>query len=154
MDERFRLNGECALVSGGSKGLGFSVGRAISRAGASVVLTSRHLEEAAEGAASIEAEGGVAIAVKADVTSREEIAACVQLAEQKFGKIDILLNNAGINIRRPTLELEEADWDPVIDTNLKGCLICAQAVRAGMISRKYGRIINLGSLISSTSLGG
>src|SRR5258708_23967532 len=154
MDERFRLNGECALVSGGRKGLGLSTARALSRAGRDVVLTSRHLEEAAEASASIEAEGGVAIAVKADVTSREEIAACVKLAEEKFGKIDILLNNAGINIRRPTLELGESDWDPVIDTNLKGSLICAQTVAPGMIARKFGRIINLGSIMSSISLGG
>src|SRR5439155_18074421 len=76
-------------------------------------------------------------------------------AIETFGKIDILVNNAGINIRRPSVEVREVeDWDPVIDINLKGCLLCAQAVAPGMIERKYGRIINMGSIMSAISLPG
>jgi NAD(P)-dependent dehydrogenase (short-subunit alcohol dehydrogenase family) len=154
MNELFRLDGQCALVTGGSKGLGLSMARALARAGASIVITSRHVDEAEAAASEIREFGGGALGVRADVTNRDEVWACVKRAEEEYGKIDILLNNAGINIRRPTIDLTEEDWDPVIDTNLKGCLLCAQAVAPGMIARNYGRIINLGSIMSSVSLAG
>ena len=152
--EKFKLDGQCALVTGGSKGLGRAMALALASAGADVVITSRHLAEADETAQEILALGRGALAIEADVTDRAAIAETVRQAEAKFGKIDILVNNAGINIRRPTLDVDDAAWDPVIDINLKGSLICAQAVAPGMIERKYGRIVNLGSIMSSISLGG
>lgn len=150
----FKLDGQVALVTGGSKGLGRTFARALAGAGADIVLTSRNKAEAEEAAAEIRALGRRAIALESDVTDREAVAEMVRHAEAEMGKVDILVNNAGINIRRPTLEVRDEDWHPVIDINLKGTLSCAQAVAPGMIARGYGRIINLGSIMSSVSLGG
>jgi len=150
----FKLDGYCALVTGGSKGLGRAFAKALAGAGADVVLTSRHLNEAQEAADEIVAAGRRALALEADTTDRAAMAEVARRGEEAFGKIDILVNNAGINIRRPTQEVGDDEWDSVIDINLKGCLICAQAVAPGMIARGYGRIINLGSILSSIAIAG
>jgi NAD(P)-dependent dehydrogenase (short-subunit alcohol dehydrogenase family) len=152
--EVFGLEGNVALVTGGSKGLGRSFARALAGAGADVVLTSRNAGEAEVAADEIRAMGRRALALEADVTDRSAVAEMVRRAEEEMGKVDILVNNAGINIRKPTLELQDEDWHPVIDINLKGSLYCAQAVAPGMIARGYGRIINLGSIMSTVSLAG
>ena len=124
-------------------------------AGADLVLTSRHLREAEEAAGQIDELGRRTLAIEADVRDREAVQETVRRGVEAFGKIDILVNNAGINIRRPSVDVREVeDWDPVIDINLKGCLLCAQAVAPGMIERKYGRIINMGSIMSAISLPG
>lgn len=150
----FKLDGHCALVTGGSKGLGRAFAKALAGAGADVIVTSRHLNEAQAAADEIIATGRRALAIEADTTDREAVAETVRRGEEAFGKIDILVNNAGINIRRPTAEIDDAAWDPVIDINLKGCLLCAQAVAPGMIARGYGRIINLGSILSTIAIPG
>jgi NAD(P)-dependent dehydrogenase (short-subunit alcohol dehydrogenase family) len=152
--DKFRLDGQCALITGGSKGLGRAMAKALSGAGASVIITSRNLEEAQESVEEITASGGSGLALEADTTDREALTEMVRLGTEKFGKIDILVNNAGINIRKPTLEVGDEDWDPVIDINVKGVLMAAQAVAPGMIERRYGRIINMGSIMSTVSLGG
>jgi NAD(P)-dependent dehydrogenase (short-subunit alcohol dehydrogenase family) len=152
--DKFRLDGQCALITGGSKGLGRAMAKALSGAGASVIITSRHLEEAQEAVEEISASGGAGLALEADTTNREALTEMVRLGTEKFGKIDILVNNAGINIRKPTLEVGDEEWDPVIDINVKGVLMAAQAVAPGMIERRYGRIINMGSIMSTVSLGG
>jgi NAD(P)-dependent dehydrogenase (short-subunit alcohol dehydrogenase family) len=130
--DKFRLDGQCALVTGGSKGLGRAMARALASAGAAVVLASRNLSEAEEAAEEIARLGHGTLGLEADTTDREAVQEMVRRAEETFGKIDILINNAGINIRRPTLEVEDADWDPVIDINVKGVLVCAQAVAPGI----------------------
>jgi NAD(P)-dependent dehydrogenase (short-subunit alcohol dehydrogenase family) len=153
--DKFNLKGRVALVTGGSKGLGRSMAGALAAAGADIVLASRNLSEVKEAADEIRRLQGVRVlALEGDVTERESVRAMARHGREAFGKIDILLNNAGINIRKPTLEVSDEDWDPVIDTNLKGCLLCAQAVAPGMIERRWGRIINLGSIMSTVSLGG
>lgn len=152
--DKFRLDGQCAIVTGGSKGLGRAMAKALAVAGASVLITSRNRAEAEEAADEVRALGRAAVGMEADTTDRAAVAAMVRRAEQEFGKVDILLNNAGINIRKPTLEVGDAEWDPVLGINLKGCLLCAQAVAPGMIERRYGRIINMGSTMSFTSLPG
>jgi NAD(P)-dependent dehydrogenase (short-subunit alcohol dehydrogenase family) len=152
--DRFRLDGQVALVTGASKGLGRSMARALADAGSDLIITSRNLEEAQEAALEIERTGRRALALQADVTDRAQVAEMARRGTKAFGKIDILINNAGINIRRPTLEVEDDHWDPVIDINLKGSLLCSQAVAPGMIERRYGRIVNLGSILSSISIAG
>ncbi len=153
--DKFKLNGRTALVTGGSKGLGRAMANALADAGADIILTSRHLAEAREAAEEIRKYQGVrALALEADVTDREAVRVMARQGREAFGKIDILVNNAGINIRKPTIEVEDEDWDPVIEINLKGSLICAQAVAPGMIEQKWGRIINMGSIMSTVSLGG
>ena len=152
--EIFRLDGRCAVVTGGSKGLGLAMARTLSSAGANVVITSRHLAEAESAAHEIQLAGGNAIGLEADTTDRSALDQMVDIANQKFGVIEILVNNAGINIRKPSLEVDDASWDPVMEINVKGVLMASQAVAPGMIALGRGRIINLGSIMSSVSLGG
>jgi NAD(P)-dependent dehydrogenase (short-subunit alcohol dehydrogenase family) len=152
--DKFRLDGQVALVTGGSKGLGRSFAKALASAGADLIITSRHQNEAEEAAEEVRSLGRRALALEADTTDRAAVHKMVCRGVDEFGKIDILINNAGINIRKPTLEVGDDEWDPVIDINLKGCLLCAQAVAPGMIERRYGRIVNMGSIMSTVSLAG
>src|SRR5262245_32483757 len=149
--DKFRLDGRCAVVTGGSKGLGRNLAKALANAGADLVITSRHLPEAENAAEEIRAGGRRALALKADVADRTAVAEMVRRAENEFGKIDILVNNAGIGIIKPAQDVADADWDPVLAINLKGSFLCAQAVAPGMSKRGYGRIINVGSILSSVS---
>jgi NAD(P)-dependent dehydrogenase (short-subunit alcohol dehydrogenase family) len=152
--DKFKLDGQVALITGGSKGLGLSFARGLASAGADIIVASRNAGESEAAAQEIRSLGRRSLAFEADVTSRDQILEMVKQAEDELGRIDILINNAGINIRKPALEVQDSDWDPVIDINLKGSLTCAQAVAPGMIARGYGRIINLGSIMSTVSLAG
>lgn len=144
----FDLTGRVALVTGTSRGLGQYFARALARAGADLILTSRRRETLKEFAAEIEALGRKAFCVDLDVREEASIRAMAVEAEQAFGKIDILVNNAGCNVRKPALEVTWDDWNTVLDTNLRGSFFVAQAVAQGMIARDYGRIINIGSVTS------
>ena len=153
--DAFRLDGKVALVTGGSKGLGRAMAQALAEAGADVALCSRNLSEAE--AAAQEIAGSTrrkAVGFKADVTERESVAQLRQDCEAAFGQIDILLNNAGINIRKPTPELTDEDWDSVLDISVKGSFLCSQAFLPGMMERKWGRIVMLGSIMSFVSIPG
>lgn len=152
--ERFRLDGFCALVTGGSKGLGLAMAKALAAAGAAVIVTSRHLQEAQAAADAIRATGRPALALEADTSNRAAVADMVRAGEQALGKIDILVNNAGTGAVKPIADLGDEDWDPVLNINLKGCLLCAQAVTPGMLARRYGRIINVGSIMSTVGMAG
>jgi len=145
MQELFDLSGKVAVVTGASRGLGQYFGRALAKAGADLVITSRTLASLAEFKQEIESLGRKALAVQVDVLSQSDIENMVRTAIKEYGKIDILVNNAGLNIRSPSAEFAWEDWDTVVDTNLKGNFFCAQAVGREMIKRNYGRIINMGS---------
>jgi NAD(P)-dependent dehydrogenase (short-subunit alcohol dehydrogenase family) len=145
MGNLFSLSGKVAIVTGTSRGLGQYFARAIAKAGADLVITSRDLSRLTEFKKEIEALGRKALPVQLDVLSQSNIEDMVRAAIKEYGKIDILVNNAGLNIRKPTTEVTEQDWDTVLDTNLKGSFFCAQAVAKEMMKRKYGRIINIGS---------
>jgi gluconate 5-dehydrogenase len=145
MQELFDLSGKVAIVTGASRGLGQYFGRALAKAGADLVITSRELSSLTEFKQEIESLGRRALAVQVDVLSQNDIENMVQMAIREYGKIDILVNNAGLNIRSPSAEFSWEDWDTVVDTNLKGNFFCAQAVGREMIKRNYGRIINMGS---------
>ncbi|MGI8914719.1 MAG: SDR family NAD(P)-dependent oxidoreductase [Chloroflexota bacterium] len=145
----FRLDGRVALITGGSKGLGEAMAGALASAGAAVILTSRHYDEAKAAADRVAAEyGGRALAIAADVTNASQVADMVQQSLGVLGHIDILVNNAGINIRKATLDLSEAEWQEVMATNLTGPFLVSRAVAPQMIERGWGRIINLGSIQS------
>ncbi len=152
--DRFQLTGMCAIVTGGSKGLGRSMAKALSAAGADVVVTSRHADEAKAAAAEIADSGRRALGLAADTGDRAALLDMVRHAESAFGKVDILVNNAGTGQIKPALEVTEDDWEPQLRTNLKGCFLCAQAVAPGMMTRRYGRIINLGSIFSGVGTAG
>ena len=145
MHELFDLSGTVAVVTGASRGLGQYFGRALAKAGADLVITSRTLSSLDEFKQEIESLGRKVLPVQMDVTSQSDIENMVKAAMKEYKKVDILVNNAGLNIRSPSADFAWDDWDTVIDTNLKGNFFCAQAVGKEMIKRKYGRIINMGS---------
>lgn len=145
MQELFDLSGKVAIVTGASRGLGQYFARALARAGADLVITSRKLSSLNEFKEEIESMERKALAVQMDVLSKSDIDKMVQAAIKEYGKIDILVNNAGLNIRNSAADFSWEDWDTVLNTNLKGSFFCAQAVAKEMIKRNYGRIINIGS---------
>jgi NAD(P)-dependent dehydrogenase (short-subunit alcohol dehydrogenase family) len=144
----FDLTGQVALVTGASRGLGQYFGRALARAGADLIITSRTLESLQDFKRQIEELGRKAVPVELDVRNFESIQRMAEAAGQAYGKIDILVNNAGCNVRKPALDISWDDWNLVLDTNLRGTFFVAQAIARRMIPRSYGRIINIGSVTS------
>jgi len=141
----FDLTGRVAVVTGSSRGLGQYFGRALARAGADLVITSRNIDALSDFKQEVEGLGRRVVPVKMDVLSKPDIDNMVATALDAYGKIDILVNNAGINIRNPAVDVPWEDWDAIVDTDLKGQFFCATAVAKPMIDRGYGRIINIGS---------
>jgi NAD(P)-dependent dehydrogenase (short-subunit alcohol dehydrogenase family) len=151
----FRLDGRRALVTGGHKGLGLMMARALAEAGADVAIASRSLEACERAAAEItSATKRQTAAFAVDVTSGASIDTLAADVERTFGPVDILVNNAGVNVRGNVQDLSEADWDSVIDTNLKGPFLCARAFGPRMCARGWGRVINLASILGVVALGG
>jgi len=145
----FDLTGRVALVTGTSRGLGQYMGRALARAGADLVITSRKVADLTPFQAEVESLGRRAFPVELDVRDYDSIQSAVKSAIDHYGKIDILVNNAGLNVRKPAIEISWDDWNLVLETNLRGEFFVAQAVaRETMIPQKYGRIINIGSVTS------
>jgi NAD(P)-dependent dehydrogenase (short-subunit alcohol dehydrogenase family) len=153
-DGLFDLSGRVALVTGTSRGLGQYMARSLVNAGADLVLTSRDVKRLALFEAEIIALGRRAVSVELDVRSQDSIAKMAAKAEAAFGRIDILVNNAGCNVRKPALDVTWDDWNLIIETNLRGSFFVAQAVARGMIARRYGRIINIGSVTSVAGYAG
>jgi len=145
MENLFDLSGKVAIVTGTSRGLGQYFARALAGAGADLVITSRKLSNLTEFKEEIESLGKKALPVQLDVLSQSDIENMVQTAMAEYGKIDILVNSAGLNLRNPVTEFSWQDWATVLNTNLKGSFFCAKAVGKEMIKRRYGRIINVGS---------
>jgi len=142
------LAGKCALVTGASRGIGRAIAVALAKAGADVVINYAGNEEAAKQTEELCASYGVAtMVVKADVADAEECRTMVEKAKECFGKIDILVNNAGITRDKLMIGMAETDFMDVINTNLKGSFLCMQMVSKLMIKQRYGRIINLSSVV-------
>ena len=154
MSQLFDLTGRVALVTGTSRGLGQYFARALARAGADLILTSRDHATLAPFAAEIAALGRRSTSISLDVQDEQSIHHAIAEAERAFGHIDILVNNAGMNIRKPALDVTWDDWNRILDTNLRGSFFVAQAVARGMIARHYGRIVNIGSVISVAGYAG
>lgn len=153
--ESFRLDGKVALVTGGARGLGRTMATALAEAGADIALSGRSLDACQEAADAIAAATGrKAGAFAADVTKLDDVERLASDVESEMGRIDILINNAGVNIRGPVQQLSEADWDAVVDTNLKGPFLCARAIGPRMVSRGWGRVINMGSILGVVALPG
>src|SRR5580765_613591 len=150
----FDLTGKVAIVTGTSRGLGQYFGRALARAGADLVITSRESKTLDAFRSEIEALGRRVLPLPLDVRNYDSIQKMVEQAVGHFGKIDLLVNNAGCNVRKPALEVTWEDWNLVLDTNLRGTFFVAQAVARHMIPRRYGRIINIGSVTSVAGYAG
>jgi NAD(P)-dependent dehydrogenase (short-subunit alcohol dehydrogenase family) len=150
----FDLHGRVAIVTGTSRGLGQELARALAGAGADLVLTSRTRDSLSAFEAEIQALGRRSVALELDVRSQHSIERMVGAAEDAFGHLDILVNNAGCNIRKPALDVTWDDWNTILDTNLRGSFFVAQAVARRMVPRRYGRIINIGSVTSVAGYAG
>lgn len=147
-DPLFDLSGQVAIVTGTSRGLGQYFARALAKAGADLVLTSRKRESLREMEAEVKSLGHRSVSLELDVRNYDSIQRMAQDAQKAFGQIHVLVNNAGCNVRKPAVDVTWDDWNLVLDTNLRGSFFVAQAIGRGMIERGYGRIINIGSVTS------
>ncbi len=144
----FDLSGQVALITGASRGLGQYFGRALAKAGADLIITSRRRGDLSEFAGEIEAMGRRVVPLELDVRDHASIQKMAEEAQAAAGQIHILVNNAGCNVRKPALEVTWDDWNLVVETNLRGSFFVAQAIASGMIPHGYGRIVNIGSVTS------
>ena len=145
-----RLENRVAIVTGGARGIGRAICLNLSQEGAKVVIPDINLDGAQETARMIKDDGGEALATETDVTKKSEVQAMVTEAIETYRKIDILVNNAGVDIKNRVVDFEEADWDKIMNLNLKGVFLCTQAVLPSMMKRKYGRIVNISSMAGKT----
>ena len=151
--QQFDLTGKAAIVTGGSKGLGQAMAAGLASAGADILLTSRHEAEVQEAAEAIARDyGRRAVGMVADVTSEEQMEAMAQRALAEYGRIDILINNAGVNIRGPIDELTYDQFREVERINVDGVWLATRAVVPHMKAANYGRIVNLGSTLGVVGL--
>jgi NADP-dependent 3-hydroxy acid dehydrogenase YdfG len=151
MNREERLAGQVAVVTGASRGIGLAIARRLGQMGARVSLCARNAENLERAASGLRAAGIQVLALRTDVTRGDEVASLVSETQRTFGPVDILVNNAGIGIFGPFQEQTEADWNSVMDTNLKSVFLVSRAVAPEMIRRKTGHIINIGSLAGKSA---
>lgn len=146
------LGGKIAVVTGGSQGIGFALAKGLAKCSAQVVIVNRRVENGEQAAKLIRDDGGAATAIPTDVSKRSSVEAMVQKVLDRFGRIDILVNDAGVNVRKPATEVTEEDLNTMIDLNLKGLFFCCQAVAKHMIKQGGGKIINISSMVSTYAM--
>jgi NAD(P)-dependent dehydrogenase (short-subunit alcohol dehydrogenase family) len=142
------LAGRIALVTGASRGIGHDLVLSLAGAGATVAAGARRAADVGELVTQVAAAGGRAMAIELDVTSQASIDVAVRTITDEAGQIDVLVNNAGLGFNHDAVDITEADWDAMMDVNLKGLFFVTQAVARGMIERRYGRIVSLSSQAS------
>ena len=141
------LKDRVAIVTGGGRGIGKAIALRLATDGANIVIADIDLDAGKSVAAEVEALGRQALAVATDISSKEQVQAMVQAIMERFGRIDILINNAGIlGPTCPVVEIEEGDWDRVLAINLKGAFLCSQAVVPHMVAQGWGRIVSMSSV--------
>jgi 3-oxoacyl-[acyl-carrier protein] reductase len=148
------LEGRIALVTGASQGIGRACALALAKAGATVALAARNEAKLAEVKAEVEAAGGKAEAFTLDVASEESIQAGAKTVLERFGKVEILVNNAGITRDKLAMQMKREDWDDVLSTNLTGAFLLTQALLRPMLKNRWGRIINISSVVGRTGQAG
>jgi NAD(P)-dependent dehydrogenase (short-subunit alcohol dehydrogenase family) len=154
MSKRFDLSGKVALVTGASSGLGVHFARTLAEAGASVAIAARRADRLVSLQAELQQAGGKAAAVELDVQSGKSVSAAFDAAEEALGAIDIVVNNAGISIVRPALDMPEEDWDAVVDTNLRGAWLVAQsAAKRWVAAKRPGVVVNIASILGLRTIG-
>lgn len=147
------LTGRVAIITGGNSGIGKAIAMAFAKEGARVVLAARRAEQLKEVEGEIKAAGGTAIGVPTDVTKEADVLALFDKTMKAHGRVDVLINNAGVASREKTDELPLASWQRVIDVNLTGCFLCAREAFKIMKTQKQGRIINIGSVSAKVPRG-
>ena len=148
----FDLDGKVAMVTGSTRGLGEVSAKALAKAGADIAVCGRSERDLDRVSSDIECLGRKSAGFFLDVTSKQKVKEGVDRILEHFGKVDILVNNAGVNHRVPVLEYEEEAWDLVINTNLKGYFLVAQAVVPRMLEMGYGKVINMSSILGTVAL--
>lgn len=148
------LKGKVALITGGSRGIGFAVAQRLAQMGANICICARNQEILASAARELEREGTEVVALPADMAKPAEINSLALRAEQALGPVDILINNAGVGYFGPFQDASEENWDAVLDTNLKAVFLLSKAVAPGMIRRKTGHIVNIASLAGKNAFVG
>ncbi len=151
-DSLFSLDGKVAVVTGGTSGIGRALSLGLADAGADVIATARRKEQVDDTATEIEARGRQTLRVASDVSDRTTLEAVLAAVLERFNKVDILVNCAGMIKRTPTLDLPEAEWTNILNTNLTGTLRACQVFGRHMLERGYGRIVNIASLNSFVAL--
>ena len=154
MSKRFDLSGKVALVTGASSGLGVHFARTLAEAGASVAIAARRADRLASLQAELQQGGAKALAVDLDVQAAESIGAAFDKVEAALGPVDVLVNNAGISVVKPALDMPEADWDSVVDTNLRGAWLMTQtAAKRWVAAKRPGSIVNIASILGLRTIG-
>jgi len=141
------LAGQVAFVTGGGSGIGLAVAHALGARGARIAIFGRNLERARAAAATLAAGGGEAAAFAADISQTESVEAAFGAALEALGRVDILINNAGLTRDGVFMRMSDAQWDEVLDTNLKGAFRCCRSVARPMMKARYGRIVNISSVV-------
>jgi NAD(P)-dependent dehydrogenase (short-subunit alcohol dehydrogenase family) len=146
------LNSKTAVVIGGTSGIGLALAKGLAAAGANVIPSGRRRDLVESVAADIRKAGRASLAITCDVGDRSSLQALLRASCAEFGKVDILVNCAGITKRTPTLDVSESDWNAIMETNLNGTLRACQVFGRHMIDRQYGRIVNVASLASFVAI--
>ena len=144
----FDLSGKTAVVTGGNGGIGLGIALGLAGAGADVVVAARNEAKTAAAVSRIEAAGVGALGVPTDVADEASVANMVERTVERFGRVDVLVNNAGVSVRKPPQDYALEEWERVIDINLNGMFLCCRATYAGMAAQGGGKIINIGSMTS------
>lgn len=144
--DRFSMKGKVSVVTGGNRGIGRAIAQGLAEAGSAIVVAARDAEKSAEAVAELKAAGVEVMAVSADVSKREDIEGMLAEVVGKFGKVDVLVNNAGIGFHADALKLEDSEWDRLFATNLEGVWKTSQIVGRHMVENGSGSIINIGSI--------
>ncbi len=144
----FDLSGQVAVVTGGNGGIGLGMAEGLAAAGATIVVAARNPEKSAAAVAALTASGARSAFIALDVADPASCRALVHETVERFGRLDILVNNAGMSIRKPPEDYAVSEWQAVLDTNLTGAFVCAQAAYAPMKAQGGGKIINIGSMMS------
>jgi NAD(P)-dependent dehydrogenase (short-subunit alcohol dehydrogenase family) len=145
LPDQLDLSGKVAVVTGASRGIGRAIALCLSRWGARVALAARNTERLEETGRLVHEAGGEALAVVTNVTQAAQVQALVDQTVERFGRIDVLVNNVGAVLLRPFLELSESDWREVLDTNLTGAFLCCQSAGRHLVAQRSGKVINIAS---------
>jgi 2-dehydro-3-deoxy-D-gluconate 5-dehydrogenase len=148
MVSAFDLKGRVAVVTGGNGGIGLGMARGMAAAGAAIVVAGRNREKSARAIAELQNLGGQAVAIEVDVADEASVNALIRASAEQWGRLDVLVNNAGINIRKQPQDLALAEWRRVLDTNLTSAFLCSRAAYPLMKAQGGGKIINIGSMMS------